>query len=164
MTAAESDREALLDEAVRAGKFPESRKPTYRAALAADPGGTRALIAKLVAIGLDGSVTLPTDDAYPARWLSGSERERIAVAASVAEALQPLPSEPLSLGRQPERESTPGGAGTTPADSGAVVARKPALHTPEFEAYPAAWLTAPERVRIMMAGEPLPIISFAGND
>jgi hypothetical protein len=46
-------REAVLAEAVRAGKFPAHRVPHYRREYDRDPAGTEALIAALYAVGGD---------------------------------------------------------------------------------------------------------------
>ena len=160
LTPDDDDREALLDEAVRAGKFSANRKPFYRAQYDKAPARTRKVIDKLVAIAPDGTLTLPTDDSYPARWLSGSERRRIAAAkgkpinvpSGTPEAPGGLP--PMPGGAPP----APGGAPPAPGS-----ARTP---TPSGDtSYPAHWLTAPERARIMMAGkgDPPPTISVADD-
>lgn len=76
--AKKKEKDDLLDGAIRAGKFPRSRRAHYEALLAADPEGTKAQIAALAegivptvergvaaaATGEDGN----TQDAYPADW------------------------------------------------------------------------------------------------
>lgn len=43
----QADRNAILDDAIRAGKFPKGRRAHYETLLSADPVGTRALISTL---------------------------------------------------------------------------------------------------------------------
>lgn len=66
-TDAEIIREHILDEAVKAAKFPASRKAHYRSLYDQDPKGTKATIASL-APGLPESPEAASD-AYPAEWL-----------------------------------------------------------------------------------------------
>lgn len=44
---AKADRDAVLDDAIRAGKFPKGRRAHYETMLSADPVGTKALIATM---------------------------------------------------------------------------------------------------------------------
>lgn len=71
-----ADRDALLDKAISAGKFPRARRKHYEAMLSADPEGTKALIGQLepglvpvtevgVADDTDASVAA---SAYPDYW------------------------------------------------------------------------------------------------
>jgi hypothetical protein len=89
-------REAVLDEAVRAGKFSPARKEHYRRLYDADPVGTEqvlALLASSLPVGeLGHAGPLDTarppqaraaDSGYPREWLNGmpsSTRGRVTVA------------------------------------------------------------------------------------
>lgn len=73
-----ADRDALLDGAIRAGKFPKGRRSHYEALLSADPVGTKALIQTLEPgivpvseIGEQGSGDVAASaeqTAYPSGW------------------------------------------------------------------------------------------------
>lgn len=69
------ERDALLSAAVKAGKFPRSRRPHYEALLSADPEGTRALIDSLAVgvvpveeVGIQGGDAPTADTSYPEGW------------------------------------------------------------------------------------------------
>lgn len=82
------ERNRLLDDAIKAGKFPPSRRDHYGALMAADPDGTKELIAKLepgiVPVDEQGTASSGdlSEESYPAEWLpevrarnqNGSER------------------------------------------------------------------------------------------
>ena len=125
LTDAERIREHVLDEAVRAAKFPSSRKAHYRAMYDRDPAGTKATIASL-APGLPEAQPTATE-AYPSSWLTDAERGRAGVANA-----PPVPSAP----------HTPSVSAAPPAPVPAAAA--PA---PTEEPYPAAWLNAEEQAR-----------------
>lgn len=72
-----AERSKLLDDAIKAGKFPKARRGHYEALMAADPEGTTNLIGSLAAgvvpveeIGTQGGDTDPGQqgDAYPESW------------------------------------------------------------------------------------------------
>lgn len=82
----ENERDQFLDEAVKAGKFPPSRREHYLAAWVADPTGTRALVDSLSpglvpvsARGTAGGNSQTASD-YDPQWLSPRERVSIATA------------------------------------------------------------------------------------
>lgn len=79
------ERDALLDSAIKAGKFPRARRSHYEALLSADPEGTKALIASLAKgvvpvseTGTQGSEmeTDVHDNAYPDSWKSAVNAAR----------------------------------------------------------------------------------------
>lgn len=72
-----ADRDAILDDAIRAGKFPKGRRAHYEALLSADPVGTKALISTLEPgvvpvseVGEQGSEVAAAAEqtAYPSGW------------------------------------------------------------------------------------------------
>lgn len=75
-----SERDALLDGAIRAGKFPRARRAHYEQLLAADPEGTKALIGNLASgvipvtergvAAADGETVEGEPNAYPESWKS----------------------------------------------------------------------------------------------
>lgn len=80
-----ADRDAILDGAIRAGKFPKGRRAHYEALLSADPVGTKALIATLepgvvpvAEVGEQGSEVAASAEqtAYPAGWRKSVEAGR----------------------------------------------------------------------------------------
>lgn len=74
----DTERNRILDDAIRAGKFPKARRAHYEALMKADPDGTKNLIASLAAgvipvteIGTQGGDDDGTGiqgDAYPESW------------------------------------------------------------------------------------------------
>ena len=79
----EEERCKLVDEAIKAGKFPPSRRDHWLTSLKHDPDGAKEAIASLepglVPVQEQGAA--PADDqlavaAYPAEWLSPAERAR----------------------------------------------------------------------------------------
>jgi hypothetical protein len=64
-------RDAIIEQAILAGKFPPTRRDHYRALYDADPEGTRGLIARLAsalpAADIAGTLGEP---AYPPEWLA----------------------------------------------------------------------------------------------
>lgn len=79
------ERDALLDSAIKAGKFPRARRSHYEALLSADPEGTKALIASLAKgvvpvseTGTQGSETDSDvrDNAYPESWKNAVNASR----------------------------------------------------------------------------------------
>lgn len=74
---AQADRDAILDDAIRAGKFPLGRRDHYAAMLSADPLGAKALLATMepglvptTEIGGDTQATeiAAAANTYPASW------------------------------------------------------------------------------------------------
>lgn len=72
-----ADQDAILDNAIRAGKFPKSRRDHYAVALSADPEGTKSLIDSLepglVPVGEQGEqgeevAASAETSAYPSGW------------------------------------------------------------------------------------------------
>ena len=92
--------EFMISEGVRAGKFPESRRPHYRALFAADPDGTAALIDRLA----PGLRVTPVEEALPADWFRvGARLARPAVRES-APVVASTPVPPAASGEAlPER-------------------------------------------------------------
>jgi hypothetical protein len=68
-------REYVLDRAVRAGKFPASRKPHYRRLYDKDPAATRALIGQL-ASGLPPAAHRQDEGGLPDEWFPAGGRNR----------------------------------------------------------------------------------------
>jgi len=78
--------EALVDQAIRAGKFPPSRRDHWVKLFSADPQGTEQTLASLapgaiplgaIGVGVSGSgedfSAVTGDQAYPTNWLSPAE-------------------------------------------------------------------------------------------
>lgn len=72
----DEDRDRALDEAIRAGKFPRSRKEHYASLWKADPAGTKGFIDKLeggvIPVSESGTsieAGATEEEAYPAAWL-----------------------------------------------------------------------------------------------
>ena len=85
------DKDALLDGAIQAGKFPPARRDHYSAMYDADPTGTRDLIEKVlesgtIPVAARGTVGQQADQqfgggaAYDSGWLTEQERREIAAA------------------------------------------------------------------------------------
>lgn len=89
---------AEIDAAIRAGKFSESRRAHYERLMAADPVGTRQLLAQLeplapaaeggaVAAGVQPPTATSAPDDYPREWLGPHDRaERRQVGARIVRA------------------------------------------------------------------------------
>lgn len=86
-----ANRDRILDDAIRAGKFPPSRRAHYENMLLADPEGGAATIASLAA-GLipvtergtqGGEMDPPVDSAYPEAWKPAVAAARKGVGARV---------------------------------------------------------------------------------
>jgi len=86
------ENDALLDQAIKDGKFPPARREHYKAALGADRAGTVELINKLApglvpvelraSVGTGGGTTIEGDDGgLPDEWFPEAKRNREALAA-----------------------------------------------------------------------------------
>lgn len=84
---AQAERDAILDGAIRAGKFPKGRRKHYETMLSADPAGTKALLATmapgLVPTGARGNgsngdevAAGAEETAYPSGWRKQVEASR----------------------------------------------------------------------------------------
>lgn len=80
----EQERDHFLDDAIRAGKFPPSRREHYLAAWTGDAEGTRALVASLspglvptTARGTAGASSTQAAIDYDKNWLTPAERSRV---------------------------------------------------------------------------------------
>jgi hypothetical protein len=100
----DSERDEFLNSAIKAGKFPPSRKEHYLSAWKADPEGTKGLIESLApglvpveARGTAGTGKDETVDggvsaqAYDPSWLTTSERHRIKAAGQIHNGDVPTP-------------------------------------------------------------------------
>ncbi len=72
-------RNELIDGAIAAGKFPESRRKNYEALFDTNPDYAKQLIAKLAA-GVPAQAAMERSDSYDTSWLSPVERSRITAA------------------------------------------------------------------------------------
>lgn len=89
--ARKKEQDDLLDNAIRAGKFPKARRAHYEALLASDPTGGRATIESLAPglvpvaeRGVAASAETPTEEtAYPASWGSTVQAARRGAGARV---------------------------------------------------------------------------------
>jgi hypothetical protein len=106
MTLAESVREYLLDDAVRAGKFPSDRKHVYRDMFDRDPQGTLTLINSL-APGIEPGVAAALDrlgerSPYPRELFPELRRRpRAVLAAAITHAAEEPPSLPSPVAEAP---------------------------------------------------------------
>lgn len=74
-----AERDRILDDAIRAGKFRQDRRPMYAAMYDADPKGTKAIIAQMPGLPAE----LREDpQGYDTTFLSPAERDRITAAPS----------------------------------------------------------------------------------
>lgn len=130
-----AERDRILDDAIRAGKFREDRRPMYAAMYDADPKGTTAIIAQMP--GLPAELR---DDpqAYDTTFLSAAERDRITAA--------PSGDTPAAKPPAVKRSGTPAAAAATDDD------------------YPQGWLSPSERETIAAAqrGEPPAVVAGDG--
>jgi len=129
-----AERDRILDDAIRAGKFREDRRPMYAAMYDADPKGTAAIIAQMPGLPAE----LREDpQGYDATFLSPVERDRITAAPS---------------------DGTSAPAAKPPA------AKRSGTPAADAEEYPQGWLSPSERETIAAAqrGESPAVIAGDG--
>lgn len=99
----DQERDDFLNTAIKAGKFPPSRKQHYFDAWKADPEGTRGLIESLqpglvpveargtAGTGKDETVHAGDQSAYDNSWLTPAERARVNTAGKQQAGIEPTP-------------------------------------------------------------------------